>query len=41
VKSWSYSFLKYRASFARSQASASATGDDSRPMVETVAKSSV
>jgi hypothetical protein len=39
VKSWSYLFLKYRASFARRPASASATGDDSRPVVETSLKS--
>src|SRR5690242_9262658 len=41
VNTWSYLFLKYRASFARRPASASATGDDSRPAVETVWKSTV
>src|SRR4051794_36599296 len=41
VKSWSYLFLKYRASFARSPASGSATGEDSRPAVETTSKSTV
>src|SRR6476469_2687886 len=39
VKSTSYLFLKYRASFARSPASASTTGDDSSPTVETSLKS--
>src|SRR3954451_7391151 len=39
VKSWSYLFLKYRASFARRPASASANGEDSRPAVETTWKS--
>src|SRR3954467_6470061 len=39
VKTWSYLFLKYRASFARSPASASATGEDSSPTVETSLKS--
>ncbi|RDI68038.1 hypothetical protein DFR76_102439 [Nocardia pseudobrasiliensis] len=39
VKTWSYLFLKYRASFARRPASASATGEDSRPTVDTVSKS--
>jgi hypothetical protein len=39
VKTWSYLFLKYRASFARRPASASATGDDSSPTVDTVSKS--
>src|SRR3954447_9378435 len=39
VKTWSYLFLKYRASLARRPARASATGDDSRPTVETVLKS--
>src|SRR5690242_18902570 len=39
VKTWSYLFLKYRASFARRPASAGATGDDSRPVVDTVSKS--
>src|SRR3954469_24821547 len=38
VKTWSYLFLKYRASFARSPASASATGDDSSPTVDTSLK---
>src|SRR5512140_1310921 len=41
VNTWSYLFLKYRASFARRPASAAATGDDSRPTVETVLKSTV
>ncbi len=39
VKTWSYLFRKYRASFARSPARASACGEDSRPSVETVTKS--
>src|SRR3954462_11224083 len=39
VKTWSYLFLKYRASLARRPASASATGDDSSPVVETFTKS--
>src|SRR3954447_7445410 len=39
VKTWSYLFLKYRASLARRPARASATGDDSRPVVETFTKS--
>src|SRR4051812_9965083 len=39
AKSWSYLFLKYRASFARRPARASATGDDSRPAVDTSLKS--
>src|SRR3954468_4975880 len=41
VKSWSYLFLKYRASLARSPARAAATGDDSRPTAETLVKSTV
>jgi len=41
AKSWSYSFLKYRASFARKPARAVATGDDSRPTVDTVLKSTM
>src|SRR4051794_12426550 len=41
VKSWSYLFLKYRASFARRPPSAAATGEDTRPTVETVVKSTV
>src|SRR5215470_4203092 len=41
VKTWSNLFLKKRASFARRPASAAATGDDSRPTVETVLKSTV
>src|SRR4051812_4146381 len=41
VKSWSYLFLKYRASFARSPASASVTGDDSSPTVDTSLKSTL
>src|SRR5262245_19300547 len=41
VKSCPYLFLKYRASFARNPASASTTGDDSNPTVETVLKSTV
>src|SRR3954451_11548365 len=39
VKTWSYLFLKYRASLARRPARASATGDDSSPVVETFTKS--
>jgi hypothetical protein len=39
VKTWSYLFLKKRASCARRPASAVATGDDSRPTVETLTKS--
>jgi hypothetical protein len=38
VKSWSYLFLE-AASFVRRPASATASGDDSRPLVETVSKS--
>src|SRR4051794_38754306 len=41
TKTWSYLFLKYRASFARNPASAGATGDDSSPTVETSLKSTV
>src|SRR5690349_6116998 len=41
VKTWSYLFLKYRASLARRPARASATGEDSRPTVETFSKSTV
>src|SRR6266508_1967226 len=39
VKTWSHLFLTKRTSFARRPASAAATGDDSRPTVETVSKS--
>jgi hypothetical protein len=39
VNTWPYLVLKYRASFARRPARASATGEDSRPWVETVTKS--
>ena len=39
VKTWSYLLLKYRASLARRPARATATGDDWRPSVETVTKS--
>jgi len=35
-KTWSNLFFKKRASLARRPASAAATGDDSRPTVETV-----
>src|SRR3954447_5776461 len=38
VKSWSYLFFQYRASFARRPARASGNGDDSRPSVETSTK---
>src|SRR5262245_13228428 len=39
LKVRSYLFLKYRASLARKPASAFVTGEDQRPTVETVAKS--
>jgi hypothetical protein len=39
VKVWAYLFLKYLASFARRPASASATGEDSSPVVDTSWKS--
>src|SRR5215467_6580151 len=41
VKTWPHLFLTKRASFARRPASAAATGDDSRPAVETLLKSTV
>ena len=41
LKSMLYLLLKYRASFGHRPASAVATGDDSRPTVETVLKSTV
>jgi hypothetical protein len=39
VNTWSYLFFQYRASLARRPASASATGLDSRPTVDTFTKS--
>src|SRR4030081_3922749 len=39
VKTWSYLFLKERASLARKPASAPANGDDSSPIVDTFLKS--
>ena len=39
MKAWSYLFEKWRASLARDPASAFATGESSRPVVETEVKS--